>query len=141
MKKLIVSFLTLLSLTMLANAVFAETGKITANATKSKYVNPDTATISFTVETQDKNSQKAVEINNEKVKSLVEVLKQQLTENEVIKTSSYNLSQNYEYTRTLGDWLFAGSIVEWQGDEAIFEVRNYINSGEEIRDPDGRTSV
>lgn len=43
-----------------------------------------------------------------------------------------NLSQNYEYTRTLGEWLFAGSIVEWQGDDAIFELRNYINSGEFI---------
>ena len=43
-----------------------------------------------------------------------------------------NISQNYEYTRTLGDWLFAGSIVEWQGDDAVFEVRNYINSGEFI---------
>lgn len=43
-----------------------------------------------------------------------------------------NISQNYEYTRTLGDWLFAGSIVEWQSDDAIFEVRNYINSGEFI---------
>lgn len=43
-----------------------------------------------------------------------------------------NISQNYEYTRTLGDWLFAGSIVEWQNDDAIFEIRNYINSGEFI---------
>lgn len=43
-----------------------------------------------------------------------------------------NISQNYEYTRTLGDWLFAGSIIEWQGSDAIFEIRNYINSGEEI---------
>lgn len=43
-----------------------------------------------------------------------------------------NISQNYEYTRTLGEWLFAGSISEWQGDDAIFEVRNYINSGEFI---------
>lgn len=43
-----------------------------------------------------------------------------------------NISQNYEYTRTLGDWLFAGSIVEWQDQDAIFEVRNYINSGEFI---------
>ena len=43
-----------------------------------------------------------------------------------------NISQNYEYTRTLGDWLFAGSIVEWQTDDAIFEIRNYINSGEFI---------
>lgn len=43
-----------------------------------------------------------------------------------------NISQNYEYTRTLGEWLFAGSIVEWQGNDAIFELRNYINSGEFI---------
>lgn len=40
------------------------------------------------------------------------------------------ISQNYEYTRTLGEWLFAGSVVEWQGDDAIFEIRNYINAGE-----------
>jgi putative protease len=43
-----------------------------------------------------------------------------------------NISQNYEYTRTMGEWLFAGSIVEWQGDDAIFELRNYINAGEFI---------
>ena len=43
-----------------------------------------------------------------------------------------NLAQNYEYTRTLGDWLFAGSIKEWQGDDAIFELRNYISKGEWI---------
>ncbi len=43
-----------------------------------------------------------------------------------------NISQNYEYTRTLGDWLFAGSIVEWDGDDAIFEIRNYIDSDEEF---------
>jgi putative protease len=43
-----------------------------------------------------------------------------------------NISQNYEYTRTLGEWLFAGSIVEWQGDDAVFEVRNYIKAGEPI---------
>ncbi len=43
-----------------------------------------------------------------------------------------NISQNYEYTRTLGDWLFVGSIVEWQGDDAIFEIRNFINANEDI---------
>ena len=43
-----------------------------------------------------------------------------------------NISQNYEYTRTLGEWLFAGSIVEWQGDDAIFELRNCIEPNEEI---------
>lgn len=43
-----------------------------------------------------------------------------------------NLSQNYEYTRGMGEYVFAGSIVKWDGDDAIFEIRNYINSGEEI---------
>jgi putative protease len=43
-----------------------------------------------------------------------------------------NISQNYEYTRTLGEWLFAGSIVEWDGDDAIFELRNYIEKGEVV---------
>lgn len=54
-----------------------------------------------------------------------------------------NISQNYEYTRTLGDWLFAGSIIEWQGDDAIFEIRNYINSGDfiEFLIPDGLSNL
>lgn len=43
-----------------------------------------------------------------------------------------NLAQNYAYTRTLGDYLFAGSIVSWDGDDAIFELRNFIQSGETI---------
>ena len=43
-----------------------------------------------------------------------------------------NLSQNYEYTRTLGDYLFAGSIVAWDGDDALFELRNFIEAGETI---------
>ena len=54
-----------------------------------------------------------------------------------------NISQNYEYTRTLGDWLFAGSIIEWQGNDAIFEIRNYINANEEIEflSPDGLQNI
>ena len=43
-----------------------------------------------------------------------------------------DIAQNYEYTRTLGDWLFAGSIIEWQGNDAIFEVRNFVDCGEFI---------
>lgn len=43
-----------------------------------------------------------------------------------------DIAQNYEYTRTLGDWLFAGSIIEWQGDDAIFELRNHIEQGDWI---------
>ena len=43
----------------------------------------------------------------------------------------------------MGDWLFAGSITEWQGDEAIFEIRNYINAGDEIEflSPEGLRNI
>lgn len=43
-----------------------------------------------------------------------------------------DLSQNYAYTRTLGNYLFAGSIVKWEGDDALFELRNFIDAGETI---------
>ena len=43
-----------------------------------------------------------------------------------------DLSQNYAYTRTLGEYLFAGSIIRWDGNDAIFELRNFIDSGETI---------
>ncbi|MFI3242198.1 MAG: U32 family peptidase C-terminal domain-containing protein [Alphaproteobacteria bacterium] len=43
-----------------------------------------------------------------------------------------NYDQNYNFTRTLGDYQFAGSIVEWQNDDAIFELRNFIEAGETI---------
>ena len=43
-----------------------------------------------------------------------------------------DLSQNYAFTRTLGDYLFAGSIIKWDGDDALFELRNYINADETI---------
>ena len=103
MKKLIVSsFLLTLVLISLNNAAFAasaEVGKITANASEVTYVLPDTATVSFTVETVDRNSEKAVELNNQKAKELIAALKSMLAENETIKTSEYNLHPKYEYNQ------------------------------------------
>ena len=106
MKKLIISFafLALLSFGIFNAAtasVFDDKGKITAEANESKYVAPDTATISFTVETSDKNSQKAVEENNKKMAAIAEAVKSQLAANENVKTSSYNLRQKYEYNNVL----------------------------------------
>ncbi len=102
MKKLTVSLLALLAGIILAQEALSasttcEKGKITADATEFKYVAPDTATVSFTVETTNKNSQKAVELNNEKTSTLISVIKNSLKENEAIKTSTYNLRQKYEY--------------------------------------------
>ncbi len=54
-----------------------------------------------------------------------------------------NVSQNYDFTRTLGDWLFAGSIIEWQGDDIIFMNRNEIKTGDvlEFLSPNDMKSI
>ena len=103
MKKLITNLLTIsrfvLAFNIYTTQVFAqsEVGKITAQANEYKFVAPDTVTITFTTETVDKNSQKAVEINNQKVSKLISAVKKLLAQNESIKTSSYVMHQKYEY--------------------------------------------
>ena len=101
MKKLIIS---LFVLGLIATTTYAVTpvntdnrGRITASASEFKYIAPDTATITLTVETTDKNSQKAVEINNQKVSVLTDLIKKSLSQNEMIKTTNYNMRQQYEY--------------------------------------------
>lgn len=116
MKKLIVSFAVLALLSFgyynVASAtVFDDKGKITAEANESKYISPDTATISFTVETSDKNSQKAVEQNNQKMSAIADAVKKQLAANESVKTSSYNLRQRYEYSNVTKKNVHTGYIV------------------------------
>ena len=105
MKKLIVSLAAIavfgvcnIALSQSVNsAPVCDKGKITSNASEFKYVSPDTATISFTVETTDKNSQKAVELNNQQVTKILDSIKKALSQNETVKTSVYNMRQSYEY--------------------------------------------
>lgn len=116
MKKLIISIFTLAILTGViytANAAVTNPipGKITANATESKNVAPDTATISFTIEATDKNSQKAAELNEQKVKVLVDIIKKSLAANESIKTTNYDLHQNYEYNNIMKKNIASGYTV------------------------------
>jgi len=40
-----------------------------------------------------------------------------------------NLSHNYDRTDTVGGWLYAGAIVEWDGEDMIFLVRNPLRAG------------
>ena len=82
-------------------SVFDDKGKITAEASEFKNISPDTATITFSVETADKNSQKAVELNNQKMSVITENVKKLLGANESVKTASYNLRQRYEYNNVL----------------------------------------
>lgn len=103
MKKLIINLAILMLLCSITQNALASTpynqekGKITAQASEFAYIAPDTATINLTITTTDKNSQKAVELNNDKIENLITTIKKNLAENETIKTSNYRLNPTYEY--------------------------------------------
>lgn len=114
MKKLITSF-ALLAIFLglgIQNTTLAapvdDRGKITAEVTESKFVAPDTATISFSVETFNKNSQKAIEENNLIMSKITDNIKRILSKNETIKTATYNLNKKYEYNTSSKKNYFAG---------------------------------
>ncbi len=41
-----------------------------------------------------------------------------------------NLAHNYDRTETVGGWLYAGIIREWQGDDMILTLRNSLRAGD-----------
>jgi putative protease len=41
-----------------------------------------------------------------------------------------NLSHNYDHTKTVGEWKYAGLVREWQGDDLILEIKNYVTEGD-----------
>ena len=43
-----------------------------------------------------------------------------------------NIAHNYDRSATVGGWLFAGSILRWDGDDMIFVPRNGLKSGSVI---------
>jgi len=43
-----------------------------------------------------------------------------------------NLAHNYDFTETVGGWLYSGAIVGWDGDDIIFSPRNALRSGDVI---------
>ena len=40
-----------------------------------------------------------------------------------------NLAHNYDRTDTVGGWLYAGAITEWDGEDIIFLIRNPLRAG------------
>lgn len=42
------------------------------------------------------------------------------------------MAHNYDRTKTIGGWRFAGIVREWQGDDMIFELRNFLEEGDVI---------
>lgn len=74
-----------------------EDAKISSSAKAEKTVSPDTVYVTFSVVTNDKNSETAVSLNNKKATQMINILKKSLTEGETVKTNSYTLNPNYEY--------------------------------------------
>ncbi|HER26471.1 MAG TPA: peptidase U32 [Rhodospirillales bacterium] len=53
-----------------------------------------------------------------------------------------NLAHNYDRTETVGGWLFAGMIREWQGEDLILTLRNPLRAGDVVEFlPPGRFQV
>ncbi|MBT4890953.1 MAG: peptidase U32 [Rhodospirillales bacterium] len=41
-----------------------------------------------------------------------------------------NLAHNYDRTETVGGWLYAGIVTEWDGDDLLLMVRNLLRAGD-----------
>lgn len=106
MKKLFVYTLAVLGLGLFAAAnaytvTEKEMGFISVNSTAIKEVEPDTASIVFSVETTEKDSKDAVAQNKEITSKLILALKPLLAieKDDVIQTKNFVLRPNYTYDK------------------------------------------
>ena len=120
MKKLalLIAMLMLGSLAMPAKALTItekEMGYISVNTSASKEMNPDTATVSFSVETSAKTSKAASDLNNEITTKLISALKPliEVDKKDTIQTKNLNLRPDYSYDknkRTLTGYTMVNTI-------------------------------
>ena len=75
-----------------------EVGYISVNAHATKEVEPKQAVVSFAVETENKDLQKATDSLNELSAKLTEAIKTKISENDSIKTTAYSVSPQYSYS-------------------------------------------
>ncbi len=75
-------------------------GTITSTATTTMEVEPDTASFSAAIVTENKNLDRAIEENNKLSQKVYDSLKKLLEEEGVIKTSSFQTGPVYEYNKT-----------------------------------------
>lgn len=101
-------FLMIMALAMLAmpciqtNATTVKNmGYISVNATQTKEITPNTANITFAVETTDVDSKRASERNNQISAKVISALKQELAsdKNSNIQTKNFNLIPNYKVNK------------------------------------------
>lgn len=135
----------LIGLLFVNSEVFADNNTpkestINAQASVEQTVVPDTIEISFTVETKDKNSQKAVDKNSQTANNIIANIKKILGENETIKTSSYSMTQTYEYNKTLKKSEITGYLVT-NGVSVKLKDKNKVSKVIDIATTNGATRV
>lgn len=93
----VVAFAMLSLPTYALTLVEKDNGYVSISTTETKEVKPDTATISFAVETTDVNSKKAVEKNNQISNAMISSIKPLLSleKKDTIQTVNYQLNPNY----------------------------------------------
>ncbi|MBR1680195.1 SIMPL domain-containing protein [bacterium] len=133
MKKTLITILALLVTFVTTNFVCAlDNGVVDISLSGTKEIAPDAFQLTFAVETQNTDVQKAVTENKENSEKLYNTLKSMLntTRGDYIKTSNYSVRPNYEYSskgkRTLKDYTVYNSVTVYVKD--ITTVSKFVNA-------------
>lgn len=108
-----------------------DNGTIDINLSGTKEISPDSFQLTFAVETQNEDAQKAVAENKTNSENLYNALKSMLNtvRGDYIKTSNYSVRPNYIYNsrgkRSLKDYTVSNSVVVYVKD--ISAVSKFVN--------------
>lgn len=133
MKKTLIILTAFLVIGLGAGFVCAvDNGTVDINLSGTKEISPDAFQLTFAVETQNVDAQKAVAENKENSEKLYNSLKSMLNtvRGDYIKTSNYSVRPNYEYSskgkRTLKDYTVCNSVIVYVKD--ISAVSKFVNA-------------
>ena len=132
MKKLLIALAVLVAIVSGAGFVCAvDNGTIDISLSGTKEISPDAFQITFAVETQNVDAQKAIVENKENSEKLYNTLKSMLNtvRGDYIKTSDYSVRPNYEYSskgkRNLKDYSVSNSVTVYV--KYVLEVSKFVN--------------
>lgn len=132
MKKALIILSALLVIALSAGFVCAvDNGTVDVNMSGNKEISPDSFQLTFAVETQNGDAQKAIDENKKHSDVLYNTLKSMLNtvRGDYIKTSNYSVRPNYEYSskgkKTLRDYTVTNSVIVFVKDVSV--VSNFVN--------------
>ena len=133
MKKYFITLAILLVTFLSAGFVCAlDNGVVDISLSGTKEISPDAFQLTFAVETQNVDAQKAIAQNKEISEKLYNTLKSMLNSSrgDYIKTSNYSVNPNYEYgqkgKKTLKDYTVYNSVIVYVKD--INMVSKFVNA-------------